>query len=53
LPEPGGIGTAAARGIESRGKLRATVTTLTDRAAAANNELHAAAMPPPLPRAHS
>jgi NAD(P)-dependent dehydrogenase (short-subunit alcohol dehydrogenase family) len=53
LPEPGGIGTAVARGAESRGKLPATVTTLTDRAAAANNELHAEAMPPPLPKAHA
>jgi short-subunit dehydrogenase len=53
LPEPGGIGTAVARGIESRGKLPATVTTLTDRAAARNNELHAAHVPPPLPRARA
>jgi short-subunit dehydrogenase len=49
MPEPGGIGTATARGSESRGKLPTVVTTLTDRAAAANNELHAAAVPPPLP----
>jgi short-subunit dehydrogenase len=49
LPEPGGIGTAVARGSESRGKLPAFVTTLSDRASAANNELHAAAVPPPLP----
>jgi NAD(P)-dependent dehydrogenase (short-subunit alcohol dehydrogenase family) len=49
MPEPGGIGTAVARGRESRGALPTFVTTLTDRAAAANNELHAAAVPPPLP----
>lgn len=41
LPDPGGIGTAALRGRESRGKLPALVTTLIDRAAARNNELHA------------
>ena len=52
LPKPGGIGTAVARGSMSRGKLPAAATTLTDRAAALNNELHAAALPPPLP-AHS
>ncbi len=49
MPEPGGIGTAVARGRDSRGTLPTFVTTLTDRAAAANNELHAAAVPPPLP----
>jgi NAD(P)-dependent dehydrogenase (short-subunit alcohol dehydrogenase family) len=53
LPEPGGIGTAVARGIECRRAVPATVTTLTDRAAVANNELHAAAMPPPLPKTHT
>ena len=51
LPESGGIGTAVAKGRESRGKLPAAVTANTDRAAAANNELHAANVPPPLPRA--
>jgi hypothetical protein len=49
LPEPGGIGSAVAKGRESRGKLPAVVTTLTDRAAGRNNELHAADIPPPLP----
>jgi short-subunit dehydrogenase len=49
LPEPGGIGTGVARGRDSRGKLPEFVTTLTDRAAARNNELHAAEVPPPLP----
>jgi hypothetical protein len=48
LPEPGGIGTAVARGSESRGALPKVATALTDRAAA-NNELHASAVPPPLP----
>ncbi|MBN9118496.1 MAG: SDR family oxidoreductase [Planctomycetes bacterium] len=49
MPEPGGIGNAAVRGRDSRGKLPAAATALVDRAAAANNELHAAAVPPPLP----
>ena len=49
LPEPGGIGTAVAKGRDSRGQLSETVTALTDRAAARNNELHAANVPPPLP----
>ena len=49
LPEPGGIGTAVARGHESRGATPAFATALADRAAAANNELHASAVPPPLP----
>jgi hypothetical protein len=49
MPEPGGIGTAVARGRDSRGALPEFVTTLTDRAAAANNEVEAAAVPPPLP----
>ncbi|MCI0705341.1 MAG: SDR family oxidoreductase [Planctomycetia bacterium] len=49
LPEAGGIGTAVAKGRDSRGQLSDTVTTLTDRAAAQNNELHAADVPPPLP----
>jgi short-subunit dehydrogenase len=49
MPEPGGIGTAAAKGRESRGKLPEVVTTLNDRAAAANNELQSPGVPPPLP----
>jgi len=49
MPEPGGIGSASARGLESRGKLPDLATALPDRAAAANNELHAAPTPPPLP----
>jgi NAD(P)-dependent dehydrogenase (short-subunit alcohol dehydrogenase family) len=49
LPEPGGIGRATARGRDSRSALPAFITTLTDRAAAANNEVHAAPVPPPLP----
>jgi short-subunit dehydrogenase len=49
MPEPGGIGSAVAKGSESRGRLPDTVTTFTDRAAALNNELHAASVPPPLP----
>jgi NAD(P)-dependent dehydrogenase (short-subunit alcohol dehydrogenase family) len=39
LPEPGGIGADAALGRQSRGKLPSFVTTLTDRAAARNNEV--------------
>ncbi|MBA4064188.1 MAG: ketoacyl reductase [Isosphaera sp.] len=38
LPDPGGIGTAAARGRDSRGALPEFVTAHTDRAAARNNE---------------
>jgi short-subunit dehydrogenase len=49
LPEPGGIGSAVAKGRDSRGRLPAAVTALTDRAAARNNEIHAADVPPPLP----
>jgi len=49
LPDSGGIGTAVAKGRDSRGKLPSVVTTLSDRAAAENNELHAAEIPPPLP----
>ncbi|VTU00445.1 ketoacyl reductase : Ketoacyl reductase OS=Cystobacter violaceus Cb vi76 GN=Q664_51510 PE=4 SV=1: adh_short [Gemmataceae bacterium] len=49
LPERGGIGTGVAKGHESRGALPPVVTTFTDRAAARNNELHAADVPPPLP----
>jgi NAD(P)-dependent dehydrogenase (short-subunit alcohol dehydrogenase family) len=49
LPEPGGIGTAVARGRDSRAGLPALATALTDRAAAGNNEVHAAPVPPPLP----
>ena len=49
LPDPGGIGADMLRGRQSRGKLPAFVTGLIDRAAARNNELHAAAVPPPLP----
>jgi len=49
LPHPGGIGTAIARGSASRGKTPAFTTALPDRAAAENNELHAAVPPPPLP----
>lgn len=49
LPEPGGIGSAVARGRDSRGVLPKFITTLADRAAAANNEVHAAVKPPPLP----
>jgi len=38
LPGPGGIGTQAAKGYDSRGALPAAVTTLPDRAALRNNE---------------
>ncbi|QJW93557.1 SDR family NAD(P)-dependent oxidoreductase [Frigoriglobus tundricola] len=49
MPQPGGIGPDIRRGRDSRRLLPNFVTTLTDRAAAANNELHAAAVPPSLP----
>ncbi len=49
LPNPGGIGPAIAKGRDSRGNLPRLVTTLPDRAAAVNNEIHAADVPPPLP----
>ena len=51
LPESGGDWTAVARGRDSRGKLRPAFTRLTDRAAVANNEVHAVPVPPPLPTA--
>jgi NAD(P)-dependent dehydrogenase (short-subunit alcohol dehydrogenase family) len=47
MPRPGGIGTGVATGSESRGSLPRVFTALTDRAAAANNELRDS--PPPLP----
>jgi NAD(P)-dependent dehydrogenase (short-subunit alcohol dehydrogenase family) len=47
MPRPGGIGPMAAKGSDSRGSLPGVFTTLSDRAAAANNELRDA--PPPLP----
>ena len=47
LPEEGGIGTAVAKGRESRGGLDPAITTLADRAAAQNNELHAVDVPSP------
>ena len=49
MPEPGGIGTASLRGRHSRGKLPDFVTTLADNASERNNEVQAAAVPPPLP----
>lgn len=49
LPAPGGPGPEVTRGRDNRAALPAWVTTLADRAAARNNELHAAAVPPPLP----
>ncbi|MFO0852666.1 MAG: SDR family oxidoreductase [Gemmataceae bacterium] len=49
LPEPGGVGPARVKGRDSRGRLPDAVTTLSDRAAAANNET-AAIGQPPLPR---
>ena len=50
---PGTSGShAVARGRDSRGKLPAAFTRITDRAAARNNELHAAELPPPLPSPH-
>lgn len=39
LPKPGGIGPRTAKGRDSRGLLPEVVTTLTDRAAARNNEI--------------
>jgi short-subunit dehydrogenase len=49
LPDEGGIGTAVAKGRDSRGALNSKMTALVDRAAAQNNELHAADIPPPIP----
>ena len=49
LPATGGDPAAVTRGRDSRGKLNPAFTRLTDRAAARTNELHAAAVPPPLP----
>ena len=49
LPDEGGIGTAVAKGRDSRGALSPTITALSDRAAAENNELHAGDVPPPIP----
>ncbi len=49
LPEPGGTGRDANRGRDNYSALPTWVTTLADRAAARNNELHAAALPSPLP----
>ena len=42
LPEPGGVGERSRKGRDSRGKLPAAVTTLSDRAARRNNELRPA-----------
>jgi short-subunit dehydrogenase len=39
LPEPGGVGPRPVKGKDSRGRLPDVVTTLSDRAAAQNNEL--------------
>jgi len=49
LPDPGGDSFATARGRECRSQLPRFVTTLTDRAAKANNEREAADIPPPIP----
>ncbi len=50
LPAPGGVGPRRVKGHGSRGKLPEAFTTLSDRAAAANNETPAIGQPP-LPRA--
>lgn len=44
LPEPGGVGRQRVKGKDSRGLLPDVVTTLSDRAAAQNNELGRAPM---------
>jgi short-subunit dehydrogenase len=44
LPEPGGVGPRRVKGKDSRGLLPDAVTTLSDRAAAENNELGRAPM---------
>ena len=44
LPEPGGVGERRVKGKDSRGVLPDVVTTLSDRAAAQNNELGRAPM---------
>jgi hypothetical protein len=49
LPDPGGVGPRRVKGRDSRGGLPDVVTTLPDRAAAANNETPAIGQPP-LPR---
>jgi NAD(P)-dependent dehydrogenase (short-subunit alcohol dehydrogenase family) len=48
MPGPGGIGTAVAKGRDSRGKLPDVATVLTDRAAERNNEAGANPVPPPI-----
>jgi NAD(P)-dependent dehydrogenase (short-subunit alcohol dehydrogenase family) len=48
MPAPGGIGTAVAKGRDSRGKLPGAATVLTARAAARNTEMEASPVPPPL-----
>lgn len=48
MPGPGGIGTAVAKGRDSRGKLPDAVTVLTHRAAERNNEAEAQPVPPPI-----
>jgi len=40
LPDPGGVGPRRVKGKDSRGLLPDSVTYLTDRAAAQNNEMH-------------
>jgi hypothetical protein len=44
MPEPGGVGPRPVKGKDSRGLLPDAVTTLSDRAAAENNELGRAPM---------
>jgi short-subunit dehydrogenase len=46
LPDPGGVGPRRIKGRDSRGKLPDVVTTLPDRAAAANNETPEIGQPP-------
>ena len=47
LPDPGGVGPVPVKGAASRGRMPSAVTTLSDRAADANNER--VGLPPPLP----
>ena len=49
MPPRGGIGSAVMKGRDSRGKTSDVVTTLSDKAAIKNNELHPQEFPPPLP----
>jgi short-subunit dehydrogenase len=46
MPEPGGVGPRRMKGKDSRGRLPEVITTLSDRAAAQNNETPEIGQPP-------